>query len=155
MRLLDAACILGSWVARFEAVAPSVGAWAVECDDPEAAICLSSHARRIAGHAAALGALLPSIAGFPPDSFVSMAEDDRGHVSAIEAAGSLDERLGVLYGQVVPVWVADSRRFLADSSPISDMAFIRVAAAILADQEQDLRVGEGLAARRRIRFSGA
>jgi hypothetical protein len=149
--LIEAAAVIGSWSWRQARGFEVVGRWVLQEPDPESKIQFFSHSRRKGAHSIQLASLLPVIAGSSPRSFVGPGEGDREVVELLfsKTGGSSEERLGALYEVLCPREVADIRTWLGEERPVNAMPLIRVAAAVLADEEQDLAVGRSILERMR------
>ncbi len=149
MDLLQSSRTIGSWCWRQARAFEIVGSWVQPEADAEAKIQFFSHSRRKGAHAQLLSALLPAIAGSDPAEFVEPGTGDLELIGALEGAssGTTRARLAALYGVLAPREVAEIRDFLGRAQPVASMPSIRVAAAVLADEEQDLRAGAVLLSR--------
>ena len=149
MDLLDATRFIGSWCWRQARAFEVVGDWVRSETDPEVKIQFFSHSRRKGGHAQLLAALLPAIAGSDPAAFAQPTPGDAELIGLLEGArtGDTQARLVALYEDLAPREIGEIRQFLGRCSPVASMPAIRAAAAVLADEEQDLRTGLALLAR--------
>ncbi|HUY86740.1 MAG TPA: hypothetical protein VMU77_06465 [Acidimicrobiales bacterium] len=140
--LIGSARLLGAWSWSAARTFEVVGNWVRDEPDPEVKIQFFAHSRRRGAHSISLAGLLPIIAGSDPADWIAPI-DDRDP-ALFESMARLDgtlERLGSLYEELLPREIAEYRGFLSSSYSLADMPAIRIVAAIMADQQQDLQVG--------------
>ncbi len=114
-----------------------LGGWVRAAADPGLALALASAARRHAGHALQLVALLPETRDHDPAALVS--PPPAGEEAWATAAGAPEPAAGlpVLLREVVPGHLAAVEAWLGDASAVRDGPGARILATVLAENRAD------------------
>jgi hypothetical protein len=130
----------------------ALGEWSVSIPLPEAQLVLAEQSARHAWHAELWADRLPVLDGVDPDALTAPPGPAAPVLAALVGAedaalpGVLP-RLAGLYRVVLPRLVVTYRDHLARTVPATDAPTARALRLVLADEEEDWRVGERLVQR--------
>lgn len=130
----------------------ALGEWSVSIPLPEAQLVLAEQSARHAWHAELWADRLPVLDGVDPDALTAPPGPAASVLAALVGAedaalpGVLP-RLAGLYRVVLPRLVVTYRDHLARTVPATDGPTARALRLVLADEEEDWRVGERLVQR--------